>query len=91
MDIQARIPAALAALHNFILQHDPTEVQDSDTSNEGDPNPGFSYEENEFGELARGPAREVEKRRAQVKRDLIAQQMWDSYQNLLQEQGEELE
>ena len=27
MDIQARIPPALAAIHNFIRQHDPDEIQ----------------------------------------------------------------
>ncbi|KAE9385974.1 hypothetical protein BT96DRAFT_1087972, partial [Gymnopus androsaceus JB14] len=28
MSIQARIPPALAALHNFILQFDPTDIED---------------------------------------------------------------
>ena len=28
MDIQARVPPALCALHNFICQHDPSDIED---------------------------------------------------------------
>lgn len=39
MAIQARILAALAAIHNFIRIHDPTEVDSQDNTNAVDETP----------------------------------------------------
>jgi hypothetical protein len=53
MRIQARIPPALGAIHNFIRIHDPGEIDD------------FTYENNindrQAGGLALGPANVTER------------------------------
>ena len=77
MAIQARIPPALAAVHNFICIHDPDEIHDFDNpTNSEDPNPGY-------GNLAMGPANQREVEEAAMKRDSIAQAMWIAYQEEL--------
>jgi hypothetical protein len=77
MSIQARIPPALCAIHNFICIHDADEIHDFESVVE-DPVPGIFH-----GELARGPAGAAERQRADTKRDEIAQAMWESYQELV--------
>jgi hypothetical protein len=76
MSIQARIPPALAAVHNFIRIHDPDEIHDFDDNTSRDLNPGY-------GDLAIGPANIAERNMASEKRDIIAQAMWDAYQTQL--------
>lgn len=90
MDIQARIPPALAAIHNFILKHDSLEWEDILKTVTEDPNPGTraNNEDVDFGDLADGPADDIEKTRSEARRDGIAQAMWESYQELLHERGE---
>jgi hypothetical protein len=80
MDYQARIPAALAAIHNYIRIHDPDELAGFAEAN--DMEPGFF-----LGELAEGQTRTAEKRRANTRRDGIAAEMWQQYQAELQERG----
>jgi hypothetical protein len=82
MDIQARIPAALAALHNFIMEHDPFDL--SEYMETADPAPGIVPD---FGMLSEQLPDRSEKSRAEQRRDEIAQQMWDDYQALIREQG----
>ncbi len=87
MDVQARIPSALAAIHNFILDHDEDDIKDFEDAT--DENPGIlPGREVEIGSLSEGPADWREKQRASRKRDEIAQAMWDDYQQLLQEWGD---
>lgn len=77
MAIQARIPPALCAIHNFIRLHDADEIYEFNLD-VLDQTPG------EFcGELAEGPALRAEKDRAELLRDNIAQAMWESYQALV--------
>ncbi len=77
MEIQARIPSALAGIHNFIFCYDPTEVENmADTP---DPAPGDLSVEQEFGLLARGAPTHAERTCARDKQDRIAQSMWESY------------
>lgn len=83
MDVQVRIPPALAATHNFIRVHDPNEINDFDEDDIIDHNQGYR------GELARGPAGPQERAQAKERRDEIAAAMWDSYQTLLQERAAE--
>ena len=85
MEIQARIPPALAGIHNFIIYHDPTEVEDM--VDIPDPTPGNVPPEQSFGLLASGAPNQAERTRAKEKRDQIAQAMWESYQAILAEQG----
>ena len=87
MDVQARVPPAMCALHNFILFHDPSDIDNYVTGSDeedGDPNPGRT-EDNDFGVLANAAVTSGEKTRAEEKRDKIAQEMWDDYQRVLRE------
>lgn len=87
MDIQARIPAGLAALHNFIFDNDDLDLDDY--TGIMDPMPGFRNDAEEasghIGILAEGPASNTEKRQAKRLRDDIAERMWVDYQNVLTE------
>lgn len=74
MEIQAWIPPALAAIHNFIRDHDPDEIFEFEEAL--DTQPGL------YGSLGTGPARQMEVARSTSKRDRIAQAMWTSYQTL---------
>jgi hypothetical protein len=74
MEIQACIPPALAATHNFIHDHDTDEIFEFD--NPTDPQLGL------YGDLGNGPARWAEVIRATSKQDRIASTMWRSYQAL---------
>ena len=80
IDYQARIPAALAAIHNFIRIHDPDELEDFVDAD--DTEQGFFA-----GELAQGQTRTAERRRANARRDEIAAAMWEQYQAELQKRG----
>jgi hypothetical protein len=60
-------------VHNFIHIHDPDEIDEFDL-NIRDQDPGHVY-----GELAERPALHAEKDRAEIRWDNIAQAMWDSY------------
>jgi hypothetical protein len=92
MSVQAHIPPALAALHNFIVGHDSTDVNKYLYDENGnldchDKQPGIRRaEEIDFGRLA---ATEIisraEKRQAEAYRDQMAQAMWDDYQRVLTE------
>ncbi|KDQ52283.1 hypothetical protein JAAARDRAFT_139030, partial [Jaapia argillacea MUCL 33604] len=82
MSLQAWIPPALAAVHNFICIHDPEEIKDFDGFDPRDPNSG------NYGELAKGPANRWEGKRETDEWDWIAQMMWTDYQCILLEQGE---
>lgn len=88
MEIQARIPAALCALHNFIRRYDPTELDDYpepvDFAN------GYANGA-EIGDLATQAINAAERDRMGIKRDQIAQDMWNSYMAYVRRGGEELE
>lgn len=77
MSIQARVPPALAAVHNFIHIHDPNEIHDFDDNAARDFSPGHS-------ELAIGPANVAECDEAVINRDIIAEAMWVAYQTQLE-------
>ena len=77
LEIQARIPAALCAIHNFIQEHDLTEGDLEETreffdEHHGDGNEFFAPED---------PAE------AGTMRDQIAEEMWLDYQRVLVERG----
>jgi hypothetical protein len=86
MAIQAQIPPSLAAVHNFIMDNDPHDIDHYLTGileEDLDPNPGVAVE-NEFGTLADRSVSRAEKARAESKRDNISQAMWNDYQARLQ-------
>ncbi|KAF9060758.1 hypothetical protein BDP27DRAFT_1491380 [Rhodocollybia butyracea] len=88
MDVQVRIPPALAALHNFILQFDPADIKNLLENQEFDETEGQELPDiSQFGGLAEGPPTSDEKAMAEKKRDEIAQSMWEQYQEWLSTQG----
>jgi hypothetical protein len=60
-------------VHNFICIHEPDEIDEFDLDIR-DEDPGHVYRE-----LAGGPALRAEKDRAEIRCNNIAQAMWDSY------------
>lgn len=82
MEIQARLPAALCALHNFIHRHDPDDFFDLDPLELE-----LGADEGDAGVLGDGPADAAERRRADDRRDHIAQAMWEDYQQELIRRG----
>ncbi|ESK85583.1 hypothetical protein Moror_10033 [Moniliophthora roreri MCA 2997] len=95
MKLQARIPAALAALHNFIMENDeenfiPDFRADKDAI---DPAPGLHINTedlpNPHGNLASGSVTQAEYEAGLKQRDDIAQAIWLQYQEVLSMQSEE--
>jgi hypothetical protein len=81
MDIQAHLPPALAALHNFIRKHNPDDI--ANFNNVEDPQPGARAggpAAAEEGQLAEGLPRAAERRQTNERQDMIAQAMWAQYQ-----------
>jgi hypothetical protein len=76
MFVQARIPAALCALHNFIHRHDPDMF---DALYDGQLLEHDGIDDVALGELGDGPADAVERDRANARRDAIASAMWQDY------------
>jgi hypothetical protein len=82
LDIQARIPTALCAIHNFIRKHDPDEgdllTQATFVGNDvHDADEGLNAAvgvENDDLEMGMGAVR-----------DQIAAEMWEAYTNVLRE------
>ena len=95
MDIQACIPTALCALHNFMRRYDPDEIFNPDFldgyENEEGVNADGDMEEdiNEMlaGPLADRPVNAAERRQAEFLREQIAQEMWTDYQHTLRQRG----
>ena len=73
LDIVARLPPALAALHNFIRIHDPDEIGEFLQEDPVEPRPVAR-------ELADGFPNAAERQAANVRQDEIAQAMWAQYQ-----------
>jgi hypothetical protein len=92
ISIQAQVPPGLAAIHNFIMDVDPNDIDNylNGDADDLDPNPG-QPQDNVFGTLASGAVTQAEKNSATQKRDDIAQAMWDNYQRVLYERDVEHE
>ena len=84
MDIQAQIPAALCALHNFIRQFDPKDFYAPELG-------GINLlnEEDDVGQgvIGDGPADLAERQRADTHCDAITREMWIDYQEELRNHG----
>ena len=89
MDIQARVPAALCALHNFMHRHEPDALFSDLDDVEEEWNVLTDMEEEVdkefYGHLGDGPTTAAERRWAEALRDHIAQDMWLDYQCVLEE------
>ena len=79
MDIQAHLPPALSALHNFIHIHDPDEIANMLCT--------INVDIDATGSLATKLPRRVEKEQTNDRRDKIAREMWDQYQGELERKG----
>jgi|ERR1700761_181658 len=89
MHVQAKIPSALVALHNFILEHDCSDLERwLDNDNAQDDAPGqHRAAPIDFGRLATSDVTSnAEKRRAEAVRQRVAMDMWDGYQQYLADQ-----
>jgi glucosamine 6-phosphate synthetase-like amidotransferase/phosphosugar isomerase protein len=80
MEIQARLPVALAAIHNFTQKHKPDGAQAIQLT-DGEAR-GF-LDDDEAHNADEAEEEEEERTEMQVKRDQIAQEMWESYQHVL--------
>ena len=83
---QAKIPYALAALHNFIHIHDPddnatTSYDHTEGSHSQDPQPSHEINPEYLG----GNISQAERNHASERQDVIAKAMWEDYQNVLAE------
>lgn len=79
LDIQARIPASLSALHNFIRVWDPDEGSLPEDA-EDDPH-SFA---NAQGDINEGG---IDEQKGSDRRDQIALAMWEDYQRVCQDRG----
>ncbi|KAJ7152619.1 hypothetical protein C8R43DRAFT_886153 [Mycena crocata] len=87
MRTQSKIPSALIALHNFILEHDETDLDRWLGNADALDNLMGVYrdEDIDFGRLATSlNTTTAEKRWAENTRERLAQKMWDDYQEYLQ-------
>lgn len=76
MEVQARLPAALCALHNFIHRCDPDTFHHT---YDGQLLEHDGIDDVALGELGDGPADAAERSRADRRRDAIASSMWEDY------------
>lgn len=74
MHWQARLPAALTAIHDFIQDHDPDDINDIE-----DPVDPDTTSRAQEGELASGIATVAERSQVNERRDKIAELMWNQY------------
>jgi hypothetical protein len=87
LEVQARIPAALAAVHNFISIHDPCDQPMSSTTPNG-PGAGHSmYDDNDEDVTLLGAPGLNDPDDHDLRRDMIAQKMWDDYVGICTERG----
>jgi hypothetical protein len=84
LEVQARIPAALASLHNFISIHNPHDQPISSTTT-GTNNVRMYDDVDEY--FTSMGADSAEHRDTDLRRDRIAQKMWDDYVLLCMERG----
>ena len=78
MTLQACLPAALAAIHNFICDFDPNDLHDFEEAE--DIEPGWRS-----GDLAARLPDHAERNRTNDRCDGIANDMWAQYQQYIDE------
>lgn len=89
MGLQACIPPALAAIHNFIQHHDPAKIDEyhefRQRMMESEPGEWAHVE----GVLATEIPGMAERNQANMRRDQMASAMWAQYQQELEQQAAE--
>ena len=92
MEIQARIPPALCALHNFIHHSEPTEIDNHPDNNSNTTDLASGHANGpEIGDLATQAINAAGHNRMYLKREHTAQRMWDSYMAWVQRGESDLE
>ena len=81
LKVQSRIPAALAAIHNFISIHNPCDQPISSTISDSH-GAGRMYDDTDDDDTMLMGAND-----ADLRRNMIAQQMWDDYVCICAERG----
>lgn len=81
LDIQARIPASLSALHNFIQVCDPSEGSLLEEDEDGPYRSVSDIQDDARGGADNGQGLGF------ARRDQIASAMWDDYQQVCQDRG----
>ena len=87
---QAKIPAALAVLHNFVRVYDPDDEAEEDGDNCDDEDDDADISLPEIPLVAENLGYHIsqaEKDRASAKRDEIAKAMWADYRETLRVRG----
>ena len=86
MEIQAQIPAALAAVHNFICHYDPDKIN---TVPEGAGTDDHRFGPEHAGSSHPGTDMDVHTPTAEViqQQDQIAEEMWNSYIEVLAQEA----
>lgn len=79
LNVQARIPAALCAIHNFIAKYDPSEASLPENA------PSYDNYNNRVDFAGGEPEQD---HHARNHRDQIAEMMWQSYQQVCAERAE---
>lgn len=85
MSVQAKIPPGLGAVHNFIMDHDETDILNYLDDLDLGECPAFT------GDPGQGAIAREEQERASAFCDDIATRMWNSYQLFLWDHPEVLE
>jgi len=83
--VQAQIPAALCAIHNFIRIHDGEEEEEEEEEED------IVDQQNDAGDLfvRQGEGQRAENDAVVARRNNIAQKMWQEYQAILQTRQED--
>lgn len=93
MDLQSRLPPALASLHNFIRENDPFEILDyQEFKDRMDEASNFDHQHDvaqQEGALATSLPRPAEKVQTNSRRTQMATAMWRQYQEELARRREE--
>jgi len=80
LNIQAHIPTALCAIHNFIYEHDPIDKPPKPDNASGSCSDNYDTTNSEQDEAAATMMELEEESDASRRHDYIAQMMWVEYQ-----------
>jgi len=81
INIQARIPVALCAIHNFIRSHDPDDEGTLPEGNFSSDDENHACHQGQVTTVTAGDSQELDD--ANMMRDHIAKAMWDDYQHAI--------
>ena len=86
--VQAQIPAALCAIHNFIRIHDSGEEEAEEEEEEEEDGMDQQYDAGDLF-VRQGESQRAETDAVVARRNNIAERMWQEYQMILQQRQED--